>query len=175
MPVPTKLAEAKLLATYWDNYTNYLATLDDRQPNIGQGDPKPPQTELYIKPFGFDIGDTQYVSANGTASRWSSWKGNIQPYTKDTLPSGGSVLEVKVVPARIVIKEGLSTSKTVVSARTTKRKYVSRGGKAGSVPFGLNTATDDELDVFQIIRSAIKNNASFDAATMRVSRSKEKV
>lgn len=174
MPIPTKLAQAKLLATYWDNYMNYLNNLDDRQPGIGQGDPKPPQTPLYIKPFAYDLDTTQFIEANGTANRWSSYGASFAPYTKDTLGAGETTLSPKFSPARLIVKEGLSTTKQIRTANTTKRKYVTYGGKAGSVPFGINTPTDDELDVYQTIRTAVLGNANFAAATMRISRVKEK-
>ena len=174
MGIPSKLAQAKLLATYWDNYINYLNTLDDRQPGIGQGDPKPPQTPLYIKPFGYDVATNQFIEANGTATRWTSYKTAFSSYTKDTLDGSDTIITPKFSPARVVVKEGLSTTKQVRTARTTKRKYVTRGGKAGSVPFGLNTATDDELDVFTAIKNAIVATSGFVPATMRISRIKEK-
>ncbi len=174
MPIPTKLAQAKLLATYWDNYISYLNNLDDRQPGIGQGDPKPPQTPLYIKPFAYDLDTTQFIEANGTASRWATWGVSFAPYTKDTLAGGETSLDIRLSPARVIVKEGLSTTKQVRTANTTKRKYITYGGKSGSVPFGLNTATDDELDVYNTIRTAIKAQGAFSTTTMRVSRVKEK-
>ena len=42
MGIPKNLAKAKQLAVYWDNYINYLTSLDDRQLKVGQGKPKPP-------------------------------------------------------------------------------------------------------------------------------------
>lgn len=174
MPIPTKLAQAKLLATYWDNYIAYLNNLDDRQPGIGQGDPKPPQTPLYIKPFAYDLDTTQYIEANGTASRWASYQASFANYTKDTLEAGDTIISPKFTPARLIVKEGLSTTKQVRTANTTKRKYVSYGGKAGSVPFGINTASDNELDVYQTIRTAILASPAYATATSRISRVKEK-
>ena len=174
MPIPTKLAQAKLLATYWDNYVNYLTSLDDRQPGIGQGDPKPPQTPLYVKPFAYDLDGTQYIEVNGTASRWASWGSAFSPYTKDTLGAGETALDIRLSPARLIIKENVSTTKQVRTANTTKRKYITYGGKAGSVPFGLNTATDNEFDVYTTIRTALLAISGFDDGTRKISRVKEK-
>lgn len=174
MGVPTKLAKAKLLATYWDNYVNYLATVDDRQPNIGQGKSRPPQTQLYIKPFSLSLDTDQYLEANGTSARWATFGAAFNNYTKDTLNTGGGEisLNLKFRPAKVTVKTGMSTSKTVTTAATTKRKYVTYGGEAGSVPFGKNT-TDLELDVYNTIKTAIQGNASFDSNTMKISRIKE--
>ena len=174
MPIPTRLAQAKQLAVYWDNYVNYLSTVDDRQPGIGTGDPKPPQTALFIKPFGYDVATEQFIEANGTAARWATWGSAFTNYTRDTLGGTGTVLSAKFSPARIVVKEGLSTTKQVVTARTTKRKYISYGGTAGSIPFGIQTATDDEVTIYNTIRSTIKGLTQYNALTMRVSRIKEK-
>ena len=72
------------------------------------------------------------------------------------------------------IKTGMSTTKSVATAKTTKRKYITYGGEAGSIPFGRNT-TEAELDAYNTIKTAIEgDNTNFDANTMRVSRIKEK-
>ena len=174
MPIPTRLAQAKQLAVYWDNYVNYLSTVDDRQPGIGTGDPKTPQTPLYVKPFGYDIATEQYIEANGTAARWATWGSLFTGHTKDSLTGTETVLSARFTPARIVIKEGLSTTKQIVTAKTTKRKYITYGGTSGSIPFGIQTATDDEVTTFSSLRNAIKSATQFNAQTMRVSRVKEK-
>jgi hypothetical protein len=83
MGVPTTLAKAKQLAVYWDNYVTYLSTLDDKQPNIGNGSPKPPQTALYVKPFSVELDTDQYLKANGTESRWTAFGGKFTSRTKD--------------------------------------------------------------------------------------------
>ncbi len=174
MPIPSRLAEAKQLAVYWDNYVNYLSTVDDRQPNVGQGTPKPPQIALFIKPFAFDLATDQFIEANGTASRWATWETAFTNYTKASLGSSETALGIKLSPARVVIKQGMSTTKQVQTAKTTKRKYITYGGTNGSVPFGLQTGTDNELTLFNTIRTNIKGLTAFDSSTMRVSRIKEK-
>lgn len=177
MGIPTKLAQAKRLAVYWDNYINYLSTLDDRQPGVGQGKPKPPQTKLYIKPFSLTLDTDQFLEGNGTSSRWGTFQTHFVNRTKDTLNTSGGEISLNLkrfTPARIVIKTGMSTTKTVATAKTTKRKYITYGGESGSIPFGRNT-TEAELDAYNTIKTAIEgDNTNFDANTMRVSRIKEK-
>ena len=176
MPVPTRLAKAKLDAVYWDNYVKYLNTIDDRQSRIGQGKPIPPQIELYVKPFSLTLDTDQYIKANGTSSRWGTFQAHFTSYTKADIDEAGGemALDLRFRAAKVVIKTGMSTNKTVRKALTTGKDYVTYGGESGSVPFGKNT-TDLELDVFNTIRAAIKADATnFSATTMKVSRIKEK-
>ena len=174
MGIPTNLAKAKQLAVYWDNYVNYLSNLDEQQPNVGNGTPKPPQTELYVQPFAVDLGTNQYLKVSGTEDRWNTWGSQFANYTKETLNAGGGETFLKlrnIRPARMVIKTGISSAKTVVTAKTTKRKYVSYGGTSGSIPFGKN-ATETELEAFQALKTAVQATA-FNPQTMRISRVKE--
>ena len=176
MGIPKSLAKAKQNAVYWDNYVNYLTSLDDRQPNIGQGDPKPPQTELYVKPFALELDTDQYLKVNGTSERWTAYQSSFTGYAKDSLNAGSGEIFLKlrnVTPAKIVVKTGMSSTNRVVTAKTTKRKYVTRGGKAGSIPFGVKTATETEVEAYNVLRSAIMASG-FDTNTMQISRIKEK-
>lgn len=174
MAIPSKLAKAKQLAIYWDNYVNYLNNLDEQQPNIGNGTPKPPQQELFVKPFALDFDVDQYIKVSGTQDRWNTWGAQFANYTKATLNTGGGEYSLKirgVRPARVIVKTGISTTKTVVTAKTTKRKYITYGGTAGSIPFGKN-GTDSEVEAYQNLITAVKATG-FNAQTMRVSRVKE--
>lgn len=170
MGFPKKLAQAKTAAVYWDNYVNYLATLDDKQPNIGNGTPKPPQILLYIKPFALDLHTDQFLSAYGTNTTWSTQTAKFTGYTTAALTGDQIALKLKNVrPARVVIKTGMTTNSVVKTSKATKRKYLSRGGTAGSVPFGKNGSTE-EANAFAAIKTAIGV-----AAGQSVSRVREKV
>ena len=105
MGIPTNLAKAKQLAVYWDNYVNYLNTLDDKQPNIGNGTSKPPQTTLYVKPFGDVFPTALYIKTTGTSDRWDTYKTHFGTYTKETLVSGteSAIKPRGFRPARVVI------------------------------------------------------------------------
>ena len=174
MGVPSNLASAKREAAYFDNYINYLNTLDDRQPNIGQGEDKPPQVKVYIKPFGLTLTATQYLSANATAARWTAYNSAVGTRAKAT--PGGTDVELPIQsfkPARIVIKTGVG-AKRVETSKRTKRKYVTRGGTSGSIPFGQD-GSETELDAYNAIRTAIEAGAGFNASTTKFSRIKEKI
>ena len=174
MSFPKNLAKAKQLAIYWDNYVNYLSNIDEQQPNIGNGTSKPPQIELYLQPFALELDVEQYIKVNGTQDRWNTWGTQFASYTKETLNTGGGEVFLKlrgVRPARMVIKTGISTTKTVVTAKATKRKYLSYGGVSGSIPFGQNT-TETEVEAFQALKTAVEATA-FNSQTMRISRVKE--
>ena len=174
MGFPIKLAKAKQLAIYWDNYVNYLSNADEQQPNIGNGTSKPPQTEVYVQPFGIDLDAEQFIKVNATQDRWNTWGSQFAAYTQDTLNTAGGEVFLRlrgVRPARLVIKTGISTTKTVVTAKATKRKYLSYGGTSGSIPFGQNT-TESEVEAFQTLKAAVESTG-FNAQTMRISRVKE--
>lgn len=176
MGFPRKLLQAKRDAVYWDNYMNHLNSLDDRQSKVGQGDPKPPQTELYIKPFALELDSDQYLKVNGTTERWNAYRSSFSGYTKETINAAGGEIFLKlrnVSPAKVVVKTGMSTSKSVVTAKTTKRKYVDYGGKSGSIPFGIKTVGETEVEAYNALRAAIIASG-LDLNTSRVSRIKEK-
>ena len=176
MGIPTKLARAKQLAVYWDNYVKHLDSIDDRQPNIGQGKPKPPQIALYIKPFGTDLATSQYLEVNGTQARWNTYKAHFTGYTKETIDVAGNESSLtlrNISPAKIVIKTGVSTNPTVKTATGTKRKYVTYGGESGAIPFGQN-GSSEEADSFEVIKGLI-TATNFDSQTTKISRIKEKV
>lgn len=178
MGVPTNLARAKQLALYWDNYINYLTTLDDRQPNIGQGRDRPLQVQLYVQPFGIDLATTQYLEVGGTAEKWTAFKAAFGAHTSDNVDLSGAntTLDIGTYrPAKVVIKTGLSTTKQVVTAKTTKRKYTTRGGISGAVAFGRKNGTELEIEAYEEIRASIKATTGFNAATTKISRIKEKV
>ena len=170
----TNLAAAKREAIYYDNYVNYLNSLDDRQPNIGQGQDKPPQVEVLFKPFGLTLTATQHLAANATAERWTAYNAAVGARAK-AIPGGTDViLPIKSFkPARIVIKTGVG-AKRVETSKRTGRKYVTRGGTSGSIPFGQDGA-ESELEAFDAIKTAIQNQAGFNADTTKISRVKEKI
>lgn len=177
MGFPKKLAQAKQLAVYFDNWVNHISTIDDKQPNVGSGNPKPAQTELYIKPFGLDLDTDQFLKVNGTTERWSSYQSQLTGYAKADLNEAGGEFFLKlrnVTPAKIIIKTGMSTTPTVKTAVATKRKYANYGGTAGSLPFGRQTAGENELEAYQAIRALILATG-LNTQTSRISRQKEKV
>jgi hypothetical protein len=177
MGIPTSLARAKRLSVYWDNYQAYLSTLEGRQENVGQGKPKPEQIALYIKPFGIDLATDQYLRVNGTKGRWDTFKSVFSNRTKETITAGQVELDLNGMrPAKVVVKTGLSTTLRVVTAKTTKRKYATYGGEAGSIPLGQNTAAETEFAAFQAVKIALEaGGGGYNKITMRVSRIKEKV
>lgn len=173
MGISSDLARAKQQAVYFDNYVNYLNTLDDRQPNIGQGDDKPPQTAVYVKPFSFELGVSQFIQENATKARWDSYESVIGDRTTDVLPGTAVIIPFKGFrPARIVIKTGVG-AKRVETSKRTKRKYVTRGGVSGSIPIG-NDGTETEQEAYDNVKAAIIASAGFNAETIKLSRIKEK-
>lgn len=175
MAFPAKLAKAKQLAVYFDNYVNYISTIDDQPSNVGNGTPKPPQTDLYIKPFGLDLATTQFLRVSATSDRWATYGSQFTGYAQDTINTGGgeTFLRIKGVrPARLVIKQGLTQNGVAVTAKATKRKYLSYGGSSGSIAFGQNT-TETEVEAYQTLKLAIETSGGFNELSMRVSRVKE--
>ena len=121
---------------------------------------------------------TQYLEVGGTAERWTAYKAAFATHVSDNVDLSGSntTLELNSFsPAKVIIKTGLSTTKQVVTAKTTKRKYTTRGGTSGSVAFGRKNGTESEIEAYEEIRAAIKAQAGFNQATTKISRIKEKV
>lgn len=172
MGISSKLASAKREAVYFDNQVEYLSTLDDRQPNIGQGEDKPPQTPLYIKPFAFELTPTQFIRENATAARWTTYKAEIGNRAVDTVADTAKIIPFRgFTPARIVIKTGVG-AKQVKTSKSTKRKYVSRGGTSGSIPFG-NNGTETEQEAYDAIYAALIAKIGTANETIKLSRIKE--
>ena len=176
MVFPKNLAKGAKMAAAWNNYLAYLQSVDDQQPNVGNGAAKPPQKELYVWPFSFDIEETtQRVAKNGTESLWGTYGTYMSNYTDATwAPANAIILRPKSFqPARVVIRILTSTNGVVKTSAKTKLKYLQYPGKAGSLPYGRNVAGDNEADVFSTIRTAIYAGISNDA-NVKISRSREK-
>jgi hypothetical protein len=174
MGIPKKLAQGKRMAVYWDNYVNYLNTVDDRQPNVGNGKHKPPQTVLYLKPFSDKLADAQFLKATATTSLWTAYKTKFGTNSKDDIASTDTVLKnTGYKAAKVIITTGLSATAITKTAKTTKRKYASYGGESGGIAFGRKTPAQAEMTAYNEIVDAIKAE-SFNPKTTRISRSKEK-
>lgn len=172
MGISSQLARAKQEAVYFDNYIDYLNTLDDRQPNIGQGTDKPPQTPLYIKPFSFALTPTQFIQENATKARWDSYQTVIGARATDVKSATAVIIPFKGFrPARIVIKTGVG-AKRVETSRRTKRKYVTRGGTSGSIPIGKN-GDETEQEAYDNVKAGVIASAGFNPETIKLSRIKE--
>lgn len=177
MGFPKELAKAKKKAVAWDNYVAYLSNLDEQQANVGNGTPKPPQTALYLKPFGLDLDTDQYLQANGTTSRWTSFGSLFSAYTKADINEAGGEIFLKlrnVKPAKITIKLNVNPTGTVATSKSTQLKYLNYGGNSGSLPFGRGSTTNTETEVYQELRDAILSGGA-PAASTRFARQKEKV
>ena len=178
MGKPKRLALGERYQKAWENYLNYLANYDERPDKVWQGTPKPPQTDLYVRPFGINFDVNNLFEVRGTAERWTSFGASFNTYTKDTLDGAGGDLGLKIrgfKPARLVIKTGVSQNGTRKVSERTKLPYNSYGGTSGSVPFGASSAADQELEVYLVVKAAVEGTGGFNAQTTKLSRIKEKI
>jgi hypothetical protein len=127
----------------------WLSSVDDRAPNIGQGRPRPTPREVFIKPFSFDIAANQLIPENATS------EGAFAEHTAKVgaLVSGAigtdERLDIPRFRAARAVFVTVTTSPTVATSNRTGLKYLKYSGPGDtvSIPFGRgNDATLDERD-----------------------------
>ena len=153
----SRIQQASRLAAESAAYIEWLSGKGNRQPNIGTKGAKPATTIVYIEPFNEALATTQLVKQSANSSALSTYEAALTGHVNLTLPAGDSALKLRGYRAprvNIVTPGGAESTKT---SHITGAKYVSKGNKSVSIPFGKSATTDTEISVF----SSISGNAAF--------------
>lgn len=155
----SRILSAATLYPQLKNYLNYIQTMDDRNPNVGQGRPRPASQVLFIRPFNYNLPVGQMHKTSGAQPTFNSYssEGQIGSRVTSVTPTGdGNVVDLdNFKPARVIITTGRSTTGTVKTSRITKAKYLSYGGTSTSLPFGKANDTDTYADAVAAIRTTL--------------------
>lgn len=158
------------------NYITYLST--PRTPNVGGGDARGAQRQLYVTPFGQDIETDETVRVQAKTTSYTA----LTPYivtgngaSVETTPGAKTVIGVNgYKPARVVWFRNTTRQVRVERSNVTNRQYLHYEGNRDSCPFGRAAATDDQIDVFNAIKADILTATSTNAVN-RVSLTREKI
>jgi hypothetical protein len=145
-----------------DNYIKYLSGEVDRQPNIGNGTPRPAGTTLYVSPFATKLATKQYAQVSGSEAFWTANKTKFGTHTKDSIDGGSGETALKLKgyrAARVSYKTNIGQKGTPETSNATKMKYLSYGGTYSSAPFGQKT-TETENAAYTDIAGNFTVNAT---------------
>lgn len=172
----SRIREAGQLNLALTNYIQYLTT--PRTRNIGTRGARPDSKAVYVVPFGFDIATDEVVRVQNSVPGYTALATRV-----NTAGTGAEVVDVlgsktvatvgQFTPSRVVFFRNATRSTTVARSEVTNLQYLKYNGDRDSCAFGRKTATDNEYDAFESIKSGIlQANASL--AVKRVSLSREK-
>jgi hypothetical protein len=141
-------------------FLNHLEGLDTVSA-IGTRGNRPDSNKLYIIPFGIQLGAGVLLEQSALVNSYAALKAALGTHTKDTIQAQSTGIKIRSArAARVSATSGQSTTATVKTSKLTGLKYADYGGKSVSAPFGKSsiTATEVELDVFELIRASIPTN-----------------
>lgn len=156
-----------------DNYLKYIQDSTKKGQNVGKGKKRPPSKKLFVEPFSINLVENQFASVSGSEDAWNAYGAQFAGYTKAVLSANTQeACDIEGFrPARVIIKTGITDTKTVKTSAVTGMKYLSYGGVSTSLPFGRK-ATEQESDAFAALAAAIpKPNPT----ATRITWSKERV
>lgn len=145
-----------------DNYIKYLSGEVDRQPNIGNGTPRPASKTLYVSPFSVSLASKQYAQVSGSEAFWTAHKSKFTGYTKESVDGGNGETGLKLKgyrAARVSYRTGIKPTGVAATSNATKMKYLSYGGTSSSAPFGKKS-TETENAAYTDIAAEFEVNAT---------------
>lgn len=140
--------------------TNYIAYLQNpRTPNVNSRGARGQQVQLFTTPFGQDLETDQTVRVRAKSTSFTA----LQTYLvvgngAEVATTAGAKTVVNVAgykPARVVWFRNATRSVSIGRSGVTNRQYLKYEGATASCPFGRAAATDDQIDVFNAIKSDI--------------------
>ncbi len=172
----SRIREAGQLNLALTNYITYLTT--PRTRNIGTRGARPASKAAYVVPFGFDVATDEVVRVQNSVEGYTALAGRVNTTgtgaeVTDTLGSKSLATVGQFSPSRVVWFRNATRSTTVERSDVTNLQYLKYNGDRSSCAFGRKTATDNEYDAFDSIKSAILQ-ANSSLAVNRISLSREK-
>lgn len=157
-----------------NRYMQWVSGQTTRGTRIGQGQPRPASTKLYLEPFGLALPTGAKVVATAATPTWNNYAANVGTHASATAPGDESLI---IRPegfraARVVVKTGMANQATVKTSNVTGLQYGSYGGTSTSVPFGKKTASETQTAAFLEIETAIGAGLS---GNFKISLTQEKV
>jgi hypothetical protein len=113
------------------------------------------------------------VKQSAAAPSWATYGSRFGSFTSATAPAdaGNIVVPAKYRAAHVIIKTGMLSQAVVKTSGITGLQYGSYGGRSTSIPFGKAVAGDEQLAVFNTIRTNLNQQLS---GNYRVSLTREK-
>lgn len=166
------------LNTALNNYITYLQTAGTRPTRIGTQGARNLSVFLYVQPFTVTVDSDEYLQARCTPDSDTKLRTIVNGVSgaavTTTLGANTLISLPKFRASRVTYFENSTRSVSVQSSDVTGLQYLKYAGERFSLPFGAQTATDDQQDAFLQAKAAILA-ANQAAAVKRVSLGREYV
>lgn len=172
----SRIREAGQLNLALTSYIQYLTT--PRERNIGSQGPRPDSKAAYVVPFGFDIATDELVRVQNSVEGYTALAGRVNTAgtgaeVVDTLGTKSVASVGQFSPSRVVWFRNATRTTTVARSAVTNLQYLKYSGDRSSCAMGRKTATDNEYDAFESVKSVILQ-ATPTLEVNRISLSREK-
>jgi hypothetical protein len=148
-------ARTRLLAFYAEN----------KDPNVGAGEPRPDRKRLYIEPFSLPLAANHVMLDTALLPAWDALK-IINPtstYVKDVVGGTDTAVNVKSYKAPRIIRVTLDKTGTAARSNITNLPYMKYNHTSRSIPFGKGTGTDTIAEVAAELITAYTAQPGFSA------------
>lgn len=172
----SNIRQAAQLAESLRNLRLYEDT--PRVRRVNSRGPRDPSKNLYIVPFGRDLGTDEVVRVRNSIQGYTALsplinQAGLQGETTDARGTKTPVVVAGYRPSRIVWFRNTTRSVIAKISDVTKDSYLKYNGDRDTCAFGRGAATDNEYDSFDEIKTVILSNASF--VVNRVSLTPERI
>lgn len=167
------------LNTALNNYINHLQSLGTAPSGIGTQGPRNLDKLLFVMPFTAEVGATSKLAAKNTTEGYNQLQtyinGSTFAETTDNIGTDTLVQLPKFRAARVVLFLNATRSVTVERSDVTNLEYLKYAGTRYSCAFGATADTDDQMEAFIDVKTAIIGALGGTNAVCRVSLSREYV
>lgn len=170
----SKIKQAAQLTEALNNLQLYEKT--PRPKKVNTRGARDPAKNVYIIPFGVDIETDEVVRVRNSVEGYTALATLIntagnQGETTDARGTKTPAIVGGFRPARIVWFRNASRSVTVGTSEATKQKYLKYNGDRSTCAFGRGTATDNQYDAFNEIKTTIlASNPSLEVNRVSITR-----
>ena len=142
------------------NYIQYLQEAATRQPNVGSRGARTVRKQVYVTPFGKDLGTDKVVAVQMPNASWGKLATEVNgagtgARVLETASAGDVVAAPGFTAARINYFENQTRSVTTPTSKFTGKEYLKYSGERYNIPFGRATASDDQDDAFAAVKAGI--------------------
>lgn len=142
------------------NYIEYLQQAATRQPNVGSRGALPARQQVFVEPFGKDMGSGNVVAVFAAETSVTELADDINfagtgARVLTTLGGNTVVAAPGFSPARVNYFRNANRSVTTPVSKFTGKEYLKYAGSRFSCPFGRNTASDDQDDAFAAVKARL--------------------
>ena len=124
---------------------------------------RPEQKALMLSPFGLTLPGTGAKALVYAGVPSATRLQTVVAGPADIADAGNTAKKVlNFHPARVITFEDATKTVSLGTSKFTKQSYRKYGGERFAMPFGMKTAGDLEIDVADLLRTALKARAGLE-------------